>query len=680
MRPIIISWIVFSTLSTFSVSAQKNIDSLKQELNKNITDSLRIHVLISLTEAYQTVNFSECFPYAEEAIKLAEKKDWQWAKARAYSAMGYLYTLSGDYSTSIRYDNMALQASLTTKDTSMIARAFNNVGCDYHDFGEYDEAYFYLTQAFTIARTADDSLMMGITLHNVGRIFIELGQYSRALDHLNLSLKISEKIKDNMAKLYYYEQLGQLQSRTGDYDSALVNLLHALNFIRKEGLIVPVAGTLTKIANAYLQKGDFEKAFAYYDSAYGLHQKTNNRFILAEVELGRGKGYLKQQRYDLAQRSTEKSLALARALNARVLEIQCFENLYTIWEQKGDYYKALQYLKQFKALDDSLFSQEMQMKLYRDQVRFETASKDSQISAALSEAERQKEKLKREEFIRNILVVVFALSVILLFTVYRSGQRRKQINTLLLEHQEEAERRREELERLNQVKDKFFSIISHDLRSPINALSGILDLMAKGALKPEDFAQQTQELRARFNHTRTLLNNLLDWTLLQMDKLSLQPAKIDLQKIVDENIQLLGSVQTKKINLVNKVPENSIGFADSNTINLVIRNLMTNAIKFTNDGGEVVISADERAHDWLMSVQDNGIGMKPEVLHILFDKTSPYTTRGTANEKGTGLGLILCKEFVEKNGGQIWVKSTEGKGSTFWFTVPKPSIFDTTEG
>ena len=273
---------------------------------------------------------------------------------------------------------------------------------------------------------------------------------------------------------------------------------------------------------------------------------------------------------------------------------------------------------------------------------------------------------------RNILVVVMALSVILLATVYRSGQRRRQINTLLLKHQQEMETRSEELERLNQVKDKFFSIISHDLRSPINALSGLLDLLDKGAVKPEELSRHIHELKSRFNHTRTLLNNLLDWTLLQMDKLSLQPARIDIRKIVDENIQLLGSIPNKRITLHNEVPADTIGFADSNTVNLVIRNLMTNAIKFTNDGGRVVMGAQDHGNEWIITVQDNGVGINNEVLKILFDKTAPYTTRGTANEKGTGLGLILCKEFVEKNGGRIFVESEEGVGSKFSFTIPKP--------
>jgi signal transduction histidine kinase len=264
-----------------------------------------------------------------------------------------------------------------------------------------------------------------------------------------------------------------------------------------------------------------------------------------------------------------------------------------------------------------------------------------------------------------------ALSVILLVSVYRSGQRRRQINKLLLSHQDEMEKRSEELERLNQVKDKFFSIISHDLRSPINALAGLLDLLDKGAVSNEELPDHVKEIKARFNHTRTLLNNLLDWTLLQMDKLNLQPTKVDLRNITEENIQLLNSVHGKSIELINEVPVHTIAYADSNTINLVIRNLITNALKFTNDGGKVTVKGRMKSDEILITVHDNGVGMKPEVMSMLFDKTAPYTTRGTANEKGTGLGLILCKEFVEKNGGKIWVESDVDKGSTFSFTLPK---------
>lgn len=667
-------FILAFALATSLVHAQKVelIDSLEQELKKEIPDSGKIEILLALSKAYEFVDFSKCFVYAQDAVSLAEEKDLQLEKAKSYANLAHLYTLSGDYSSALKFNNKAQQSNLELKDSVLIANTYRNIGVDYYDLGEYDESYFYLTQSYSLAKANSDSIAMAQALHNLGRVFKELGQYDQALGHLTISRNLSKRSKNTLGEVYYYDELGDIQLRKEAYDSALSNLLHALKLARMHTLNKLTPKTLHKIAHVYLAKEDYISALAYYDTAYLLHKRTNNQFGIGENKLGRGIVYYKQQKFAEAQQLIEQCLTVATKLNARKLAIQCHQQLYMIWEQRGDYAKALDYFKQFKVLEDSLFSQEMQQKLYRDQIRFETESRDIQIATLSQRDARQQYALKREEFIRNILVVVVALSVILLVTVYRSGRRRKQINRLLVEHQKETKLRSEELERLNQVKDKFFSIISHDLRSPINALSGILDIMAKGGLTAEEFDTQTHELRVRFNHTRTLLNNLLDWTLLQMDKLSLQPAKIAIHKIVDENIELLSSLQTKQINLINNIPESAIGFADSNTVNLVIRNLMTNAIKFTNDGGEVLIEAKEAPREWLISVHDNGIGITPEVQRILFDKTAPYTTRGTANEKGTGLGLILCKEFIEKNGGKIWVQSSEGMGSTFWFTLPKP--------
>ncbi|HYC84397.1 MAG TPA: tetratricopeptide repeat protein [Chryseosolibacter sp.] len=651
---------------------QKKIDSLQNELKANHPDSVRVRVLVALADQYQYSNTTKAREYLEEAIRLAEEKNFMKGKALAYQQLGTLFTISGDYTSALRYDNMALQLALALNDSLSMSDNYNGVANDYYDLGEYDEAYYYFTQSYRIGRQLKDSLRMTIAMHNVGRVFKELGQYSKALEHLRISQRLSALINDTEGLPYSLDEIGDVQLRKGEYDSALQTLKRSLQLTRKQKIQVLEPRTLTKIATTYLRKKDFENALAYYDTTYRSHVTTNNQFGIAEVELGRGAVLTEQGKYDDAIQYIERSLQLAKKSNARILEISCYNQLSRILERKGDHQKALRYFRQYKELEDSLFSHDMQEKLLRDQIRFETEAKDSQI-AALSRAQDLKDdQLKKQEFIRNILVVVMALSVILLATVYRSGQRRRQINALLLQHQEEMEKRSEELERLNQVKDKFFSIISHDLRSPINALSGLLDLLDKGAVKPQELPNHLHELKVRFNHTRTLLNNLLDWTLLQMDKLNLQATRIDLHKIVEENIQLLSAVQTKKIALINEIPPQSIAYADSNTTNLVIRNLMTNAIKFTNDGGTVAIGAEEGSNHWTIYVRDNGVGMNAEVLKILFDKTAPYTTRGTANEKGTGLGLILCKEFVEKNGGKIWVNSEEGKGSTFYFTLPKP--------
>jgi len=651
----------------------KKIDSLESELKKNVPDSVRVRLYISLSEAYQFSDYVKSKQIADEAMRLAEENNYKKAKSAAYSHIATLYTLSGDYTSALKYDNMALQISSALKDSSSMGKDCNGLADGYFNLGEFDDAYFYFTQSYKISQRVGDSLNMAIAMHNVGRVFKELGQYDRALNHLKISQQLSKKIHDEEGLPYSLHEIGDVQLRQGHYDSAKITLTKSLKFTRQLNLKVLEPQTLMLLATISLHNNNFKNALAFYDTTYLLHQKTNNQFGIAEVELGRGVVLGKQGKYDDAIALVSKSLAIAKKSNARILEIKCFNQLSSLWEAKGQHEKSLEYFKQYKQLEDSLFSHDMQEKLLRDQLRFETEAKDTQIANLKSLHDLKDEEIKKQEFVRNILVVVMALSVILLVTVYRSGQRRRQINALLLKHQEDTEKRSEELERLNQVKDKFFSIISHDLRSPINALSGLLDLLDKGAVKPEELPKHISELKTRFNHTRTLLNNLLDWTLLQMDKLNLQATKIDLHKIVDENIQLLSAVQTKKISLINNIPTPAIAFADSNTSNLVIRNLMTNAIKFTNDGGEVLINAEEQEKYWVVSVRDNGVGMNSDVLKILFDKTAPYTTRGTANEKGTGLGLILCKEFVEKNGGKIWVESNPGSGSTFFFTLPKPA-------
>jgi signal transduction histidine kinase len=665
-------------------TANHFIDSLEDVLSDNIHDTTRINSLINLSEAYTFINFQKSLQFSQDAFELTNKIKNNKLKYKAAQKLASNYSLEGDYSSALKYETISLQLALVINDSSNIGLSYNNIGNYYYEIGEYDEAYYYLTQGYRIlqasSKNSNDSLFMNVALHNVGRVFKELGQYEVALRHLKLSQKISEQIKDEEGQPYSLDEIGDVRLRMGEYDSALHYLFasrkETQKLIAKNPLTLVKeleAKTLIKIAQAYRHKGDYEKAFAYYDSTHRIHELTGNKFGIGEVELGRGTVFLEQRKFTEATAFISKALALAREINARVLEIACYKELATLSEQKGDYKNSLEYFKQFKALNDSLFSNEMQQKLLRDQIRFETETKDTQIAALTRMEENQKSEIRKQEFIRNILVVVVALTAILLFTVYRSGQRRKQINTLLLQHQEEMEKRSSELEQLNQVKDKFFSIISHDLRSPINALAGLMDLLDKGAIESHELPVAIKELRTRFNHTRSLMNNLLDWTVLQMDKMSLQAGSVELKNIVDENIELLGSIQNKKVKMINAVPGNAIGYADSNTINLVIRNLLTNAIKFTNDGGEITIAAEAKGNEWVVSVRDNGIGMSEEIQRKLFDKINPYSTRGTANEKGTGLGLILCKEFVEKNGGRIWVESKENSGSTFWFTLPKAS-------
>jgi signal transduction histidine kinase len=670
---IILNVVLCLSISVPQLYAQKSIDSLENAIKSISVDSIKAQTYIELSKQYFDVNRVKSFDYAKHALSLTEEYSNSAIKVSALRNIVRLLAASGDYSQAMRYDQLVLESDLQSKDSIGLAKNYCSIGTHYFGLGEFDEAYIYFTHSYKVANEAKDSIGMLRAIHNVGRVFKELGQYDQALDHLKLAQKMSLNEKNWSGVVNTYKEIGDVLLRIGKYDSALFYLDKALEETKRIPLPQLEAPICVKYAMLYEKQEDYKKALHYYERAFNYYKKINDTHGMSQIGLGMGITLLKGGNFNEAIQKIEASAQRARSLNAKVLEIKCLNQLSILWELKGDYKKSLGYYKQYKESEDSLFSQEMQSKLLRDQIRFETEARDSKIAVLSEQQDLQKSELKKQEFLSNILAVVATLTVILLATVYRSGQRRMKINKLLLQHQEDMDKRTEELERLNQVKDKFFSIISHDLRSPINALAGLLDLIDRGAVKPEEIHLHTSELKVRFNHTRTLLNNLLDWTLLQMDKLNLQPSKVNLYNIVNENISLLNNLQSKKIEILNEVPVDAVGYADANTTNLVIRNLLTNAIKFTNDGGTVTVSALKKDMFWELCVKDNGIGIKPEVLSILFDKTSPYTTRGTANEKGTGLGLILCKEFVEKNGGKIWVESKEDAGSSFWFTLPTPS-------
>ncbi len=230
------------------------------------------------------------------------------------------------------------------------------------------------------------------------------------------------------------------------------------------------------------------------------------------------------------------------------------------------------------------------------------------------------------------------------------------------------------LRELNTTKDKFFSIIAHDLKSPFNSIIGFSDLLVDQVQEKdydgiENYAMIVQKSSKQ---AMSLLSNLMEWSSLQTGRMEFTPENIDIIELINEVIQLLNfSAQQKSITISCKNKNKINIFADKAMINTVLRNLITNAIKFTNTDGNIVVSTEQKHDELIISVRDDGIGINKETIEKLFRIDQKHSTIGTNNEVGTGLGLILCKEFIEKHSGRIWVESIEGKGSKFCFTIPK---------
>jgi signal transduction histidine kinase len=233
------------------------------------------------------------------------------------------------------------------------------------------------------------------------------------------------------------------------------------------------------------------------------------------------------------------------------------------------------------------------------------------------------------------------------------------------------------LNELNATKDLFFSIIAHDLKNPFNTILGFSEMLLEDKIYAD--SSKVQEclkiISETTRQTSYLLDNLLIWAKSQTGKIEFQPADFNLRESVSATLAILQSqANAKSINVFNEISDSLWLTADKNMINTVLRNLLSNAVKFTPSNGRIVLASSEKNHQIAVSVTDTGTGISKERLEKLFKIENIISTPGTEKEKGTGLGLILCKDFIEKHNGEIWAESEPGKGSKFIFTLPRNNL------
>jgi signal transduction histidine kinase len=254
----------------------------------------------------------------------------------------------------------------------------------------------------------------------------------------------------------------------------------------------------------------------------------------------------------------------------------------------------------------------------------------------------------------------------------------KLLNRELTQKNEEISRQNQEIQEQtvqlaenNRFKDRLFSIISHDLRSPVVGLVGSLELVNEGVLSEEEFRDMLPDLANNVNSIQSLLDNLLTWARIQMKGIPVAPEAFHIRALVQDKICTFEKpAQLKDITFINNIEEDLQILADKNMIELVLRNLLSNAIKFSHPGGTIELSSSRQKGYSQICISDNGTGIEPETMANLFGPQSA-SSKGTAGEMGTGLGLLLSKEFIEKNGGKIWVESTPNVGSKFYFSIPE---------
>ena len=510
-------------------------------------------------------------------------------------------------------------------------------------------------------------------------VYSRQNNFTKAIEFNLKALKLFEQRHDRFRQLNMYEQVGSIFYRQKNLVKAKEFYLKALVIYKEINNQAGEATTLINLANIDVELGAFEPARTRFQRALDIANGFNAKPIQVQSLNGMAKCNVNLKEYELANQQYRQSIALAKQSGLKIELDEAYTGLSEIYKSLNDKGKSRTYKALSTELKDSMFNDSV-LKLTSDlQLLYETEKKQAQIELYKKGDELKELELKQTHQSKNFFIAlsVMLLALLIVFIYFISLNRKinKQLKKGLADLEiknKEVEVQKEQLTQLNQVKDRFFSIISHDLRNNLTTMKLYFDLISNNEYKPGEHAGLSKQVASSVQNTIDLLENLLVWASAQIKGVSINPVQVSLYALAEENCHLLSSMAyQKQIQLNNHVDEGCMAFADMNMVNLVIRNLLSNALKFTSENGSVNIITEDDENEITVMVIDNGIGISEAKQETIFTAHAQNSTKGTANEKGTGLGLMLCKEFVEKNGGRLWVESEEGKGSRFCFSLRK---------
>jgi signal transduction histidine kinase len=391
-----------------------------------------------------------------------------------------------------------------------------------------------------------------------------------------------------------------------------------------------------------------------------------------------GQTYFRLKNYPLALHYAGQAQQGALELG-RKLEIgESAKVLADVYQALGDDRNALHYFKLYKDFSDSLFNDQSQKRLIAVAANYDFEKKESRlrVEGAIKDA-RYEQTLRKDDMKIFMTVLVIAILSLLAFILLRSRAVSRRTNQVLREKNEKIEEQKEAIEHQavqlllnNRQKDKLFSIVAHDLWGPLNSLKVLMDHLKEKRLSEQEISGMLLEFRRNVDYSSELVGNLLFWATSQLDGVVVSPVCLQLQPLVRDTISLFShQAGQKNVILIQKLDLGLHGYADRDMVQMVIRNLISNAIKFCRPGDIVTVSSTRTGSDIEICVADTGIGIKEEILEKIRRKES-FTSYGTAREKGTGLGMLLCREFTETNGGRFRIESEWGNGCQCYFTLP----------
>jgi signal transduction histidine kinase len=669
--------------SLFCFSQTNEIDSLTIQLAYQKQDSSKVDTSLYLIKAlYKSKNFKKALLYIDQTERLSRFLNHTKGIADVNYYKALIYSNNDDYYNAIDGYNKSRKYYTQLGDTLGIAKVNNSIGLIEIKRGNYRvglENSLSAIQTFETKNLLDE---LSLAYNNLAEAYYNTHQVDKALEFNIKALNVREQLKDSSGIKASTKNIASLYSDRKEHRKAIEYYEKVLKLLNPKEDQAIRGEVLPRIGSEYLQFKDYDKAAEYLVEGLKFNRSTKNDDGILRTLNAIGELNMQQNKLKLAEIQLNEAYSIATKINNKPELLKNYRLLKELDSTNGRFQNAFFWQGKYYELKTEL-EQAKQPKIpvdtnsIKSEVIDPIEEEEFNTNAKQEEYKKNEEEVKRLKAIAYTSIAAFLIVSTILLLIYLKRKSTLKLNKELqekniqlnLQNEVYAEQTKS-LEDINKVKDRLFSIVSHDLKDSISSIRAFIDLLKEDSISREEFYNLVPELSENADNASSLLYNLLNWSKSQMQNLKPKPELFNIQEVFQNKMSLVEQkVEQKRIVLIDESRRDFI-YADKSMIEIVIQNLITNAVKFTRVGDVITISNNDHDGKSLICIEDTGVGISRENVDKLF-QNGTFTTRGTNNEKGTGLGLSICKELVELNGGRIWVESTPNVGTKFYVELPK---------
>lgn len=639
---------------------QANIDyTIKDTVHVNLLSKLCINLRFYKADSMLTI--------ANKALQLSKAINYKEGEILALNHIGSYYSDKGNLEKATQIISNGLKLAQNNKFYNQVLKAHNDLGIVYFRNNDYENALNEYLKGVELGIRLDNKVLLSSINENIAIMYATQGDDDEALKYFTIARKLNEEINDISRLVQTDINIARTYLDMGKLNLAMSSINSNIHYLEENKIMAWLAYAYELKGKIYYQQKKYKWAMQWYNQSMSLHNTSvEDEIMKIPLLIGMAETDFELNNDIVAEKNAVKALEISKKLNDLLSVGKSAELLFKIKKKNNDLKKAIHYHEIFKEISDSLVRNESVNNLLMLKAKFNHEKQKKNLIR-----ENEKALALQKNYIYAALMVLLVM-VVIIFLISKNQKIQKELNDELQLKKVDLEKNEIKLKSINETKDKMFSIIGHDLRGPIGAFQGLLQLSKNGQLNQAEFLNFVPKLKTDIDNISFTLNNLLSWGQSQMNGSVTRPRLVVIENLVKNNIDLFSEIASNKSIKFNvQFSKNTQVWTDPDQLNIILRNLISNALKFTPKNGFITIRVNEKNKHCQVSVEDTGIGIKKENLNKLFQKGLNITTYGTEDEKGTGLGLVLCKEMVENNNGKIWVESILNEGTSFYFTLPK---------